>query len=163
MAEIVETSLPGVGLRHDFLCESGDRLGVITRHSGRRDLLLYTQDDPDAVGESVTLSPDDARLLADLLGGATLVERFNDLRQHIAGLSIDWLPVSETSPFAAQPLGATQMRTRTGVSAIALLRHGTAIPSPGPETVLLAGDTVVVVGLAEGIHAAGRLLAVAGP
>jgi TrkA domain protein len=162
MAEIVETSLPGVGLRHDFVCESGARVGVITRHSGRRDLLVYAGHDPDAVSESVTMSPDDARVLADLLGGATLVERFEDLRQHIAGLSIDWLPVSERSRFAGQPLGATEMRTRTGVSAIAVLRHGTALPAPGPETVLLGGDTVVVVGLAEGIDAAARLLAVPG-
>ena len=88
------------------------------------------------------------------LGGATLVERFEDLRQHIAGLSIDWLPVSERSRFAGKALGATEMRTRTGVSAIAVLRHGTAIPAPGPDEVLLGGDTVVVVGVAEGIDAA---------
>ena len=104
------------------------------------------------------MSPDEARVLADLLGGATLVERFEDLRQHIAGLSIDWLPVSERSRFAGQALGATEMRTRTGVSAIAVLRGGTAIPAPGPDDVLLGGDTVVVVGLAGGIDAAARLL-----
>ena len=158
MAEINETNLPGVGLRHEFACESGDRIGVITRHSGRRDLLVFDDGDPDSVRSTVALTPDEARLLTDLLGGATLVERFNDLRQHIAGLSIDWLPVADTSRFAGQALGATEMRTRTGVSAIAVLRGGTAIPAPGPEEILLAGDTVVVVGLAEGVDAAARLL-----
>lgn len=158
MAEINETSLPGVGLRHEFVCKSGDRVGVITRHSGRRDLLVFDADDPDAVSESVSLTPDEARVLTDLLGGATLVERFDDLRQHIAGLSIDWLPVSESSKFAGQALGATEMRTRTGVSAIAVLRDGNAIPAPGPEEVLMGGDTVVVIGLADGIDAAARLL-----
>ena len=145
MAEIIETSLPGVGLRHEMVCDSGDRVGVITRHSGRRDLLVFDRADPDSVSESVAMSPDEARGLADLLGGATLVERFEDLRQHIAGLSIDWLPVSEHSRFAGQVLGATEMRTRTGVSAIAVLRQGTPIPAPGPEEVLLgvfAGDVV---------------------
>lgn len=158
MAEISETNLPGVGLRHEFVCESGDRVGVITRHSGRRDLLLFDEDDPDTVSESASLTPDEARVLADLLGGATLVERFDDLRQHIAGLSIDWLPVADGSKFAGQALGATEMRTRTGVSAIAVLRGGQAIPAPGPEQVLLGGDTVVVVGTADGIDAASRLL-----
>lgn len=158
MPEVSETNLPGVGLRHEFVCESGDRIGVITRHSGRRDLLIFDEDDPDTVGESAALTPDEARVLADLLGGATLVERFDDLRQHIAGLSIDWLPVSDTSRFAGQALGATEMRTRTGVSAIAVLRAGQAIPAPGPDQVLLGGDTVVVVGTPEGIDAASRLI-----
>jgi TrkA domain protein len=158
MAEINETNLPGVGLRHEFVCESGDRIGVITRHSGRRDLLIFDEDDPDTVSESASLTPDEARILADLLGGATLVERFDDLRQHIAGLSIDWLPVSESSKFAGHALGATEMRTRTGVSAIAVLRAGQAIPAPGPDQVLLGGDTVVVVGTADGIDAASHLL-----
>lgn len=158
MDEIVETSLPGVGLRHDFASQSGLRLGVITRHSGRRDLLVYDRDDPDAVVESVTMSPEEARLLADMLGGATLVERFEDLRQHIAGLAIDWLPVSKGSRFAGQPLGVTEMRTRTGVSIIAVIRGEAAIPAPGPEMLLLGGDIVVVVGLAEGIDSAARLL-----
>jgi TrkA domain protein len=158
MAEVIETSLPGVGLRHELACASGERVGVITRHSGRRDLLVFDRHDPDAVSESVALTADEARVLADLLGGATLVERFDDLRQHIAGLSIDWLPLSTRSRFAGRALGATEMRTRTGVSVIAVLRQGTAIPAPGPETVLLGGDTVVVVGLADGIDAAAQLL-----
>ena len=159
MAEIIETNLPGVGLRHELICESGERIGVITRHSGRRDLLLFDRSDPDLVGRSVAMSPDDARVLADLLGGATLIERFEDLRQHIAGLSIDWLPVSHGSRFAGQTLGATEMRTLTGVSAIAILRGGTALPAPGPDDVLIGGDVVVVVGLADGIDAAAKLLA----
>ena len=46
---------------------------------------------------------------------------------------------------------------------IAVLRHGTAIPAPGPNDVLLGGDTVVVVGVAEGIDAAARLLSAPEP
>ncbi len=159
MTDVNETSLPGVGLRHEFVCESGQRVGLITRHSGRRELLVLDKDDPDYVSESVSMTPIEARLLADLLGGSTLVERFDDLRQHIAGLSIDWLPLSPRSRFAGSALGATEMRTRTGVSVIALLRDGAATPAPGPDEVLLPGDTVVVVGLAGGIDAAARLLA----
>lgn len=158
MAEIIESNLPGVGLRHELLCESGDRVGLITRHSGRRDLLVFDRADPDAVDTVVAMTPDEARDMADLLGGATLVERFDDLRQHIAGLSIDWLPLSEHSRFAGHALGDTEMRTRTGVSVIALLRDGTAVPAPGPDEVLHGGDTVVVIGLAEGIDQASRLL-----
>ncbi len=159
MTDVNETNLPGVGLRHEFLCESGQRIGVITRHSGRRELLILADEDPDYVSESVTLTPVESQVLADLLSGSTLAERFEDLRQHIAGLSIDWLLVAPRSRFVGAALGATEMRKRTGVSVIAILRAGSAIPAPGPEDVLEAGDTVVVVGLADGINAAAHLLA----
>jgi TrkA domain protein len=46
--EIQETALPGVGLRHDFTTRAGRQLGVVTHRTGRRDLLLYDRDDPDA-------------------------------------------------------------------------------------------------------------------
>jgi TrkA domain protein len=159
MTDVNETRLPGVGLRHDFTCQSGDRVGLITRHSGRRELLVFDRDDPDNVSDSVAMTPDESSVLAGLLGGTTLVDRFDDLRQHIADLSLDWLPVPETSRFVDQPMGATEMRTRTGVSVIAILRGTTPIPAPGPEVVLHAGDTVVVVGLAQGIDAAADILA----
>jgi len=163
MPNIDETKLPGVGLRHEFACERGGRVGLITRHSGRRELLVYDSDDPDYVSESVSMTPDEANALAGLLGGTTLVERFDDLRQHIAGLSLDWLPLAKGSRFAGTELGATQMRTRTGVSVIAVIRGSSAIPAPGPEVVLLGGDTVVVIGLAKGIDAAARILAESEP
>jgi TrkA domain protein len=159
MTDVNETRLPGVGLRHDFTCRSGDRVGLITRHSGRRELLVFDRDDPDNVSDSVAMTPDESSVLAGLLGGTTLVDRFDDLRQHIADLSLDWLPVPETSRFVDRPMGATEMRTRTGVSVIAILRGTTPIPAPGPEVVLRAGDTVVVVGLAQGIDAAAEILA----
>lgn len=159
MTDVNETTLPGVGVRHDFACQSGDRVGLITRHSGRRELLVFDRTDPDNVSESVAMTPDEAGVLASLLGGTTLVDRFDDLRQHIADLSLDWLPVPDTSRFVGRPMGATEMRTRTGVSVIAILRGTTPIPSPGPEVILEAGDTVVVVGMAAGIDAAADILA----
>lgn len=158
MPQVNETKLPGVGVRHEFTCDDGDRIGLITHHSGRRQLLVFAPDDPDYVTQSVSMTSDEANALAELLGGATLVERFDDLRQHIAELSLDWLPVPEHSRYAGAELGATEMRTRTGVSVIAVIRGRTTIPSPGPETILLAGDIVVVVGVAGGIDAAASLL-----
>ena len=48
-------------------------------------------------------------------------------------------------------LGATKARTRTSSSIVALMRDKEVIPSPGPETPLHGGDTLVVVGTPEGI------------
>ena len=49
-------------------------------------------------------------------------------------------------------IGETQLRRRTGVSIVAMLRGDQTVPSPGPEEVLHADDTAVVVGTPEAIH-----------
>ena len=69
MADVDETPLPGLGTRYDFVGEeSGDRLGVVTRFAGGRELLVYDRADPDRCRVSVPLSGDDSQTLVDLLG-----------------------------------------------------------------------------------------------
>jgi TrkA domain protein len=50
------------------------------------------------------------------------------------------------------------VRSRTGVSIVAVIRDETAFPAPGPDFGLEADDTLVVVGTAGGIEAVGELL-----
>lgn len=156
MPDVDETRLPGVGIRHDFLTDEGKRVGVISHFSGRRSLLLYDSGDPDSCSETIELGEDDLRTLSDLLGASHVTEHLANLRQNLKGLAIDWLPVEPESPFAGRPLGSTEMRTRTGVSIVAVIRDGETIPSPAPDLTIAAGDTAVVVGTPEGI---GRALA----
>lgn len=74
MARIEETRLPGIGLRHDFTTSDGTRLGMVTYRDGRRELLIFDERDPDECRATVPLSDDDARALADLLGGSQVIE-----------------------------------------------------------------------------------------
>ena len=159
MTEMNETNLPGVGIRYDFEAATGDKVGVVLHHSGRRDVLVYDRTDPDLVAETASLTPAEARSFADLLGGSSVVERFEDLRQEIQGLALDWLPIARASRYAGRKLGDTPLRARTGVSVVAIVRGDTAIPAPGPDDELLAGDIAVVVGTPEGIDQAAELLA----
>jgi K+/H+ antiporter YhaU regulatory subunit KhtT len=71
--EIQETTLPGVGLRHEFTTRAGRQLGVVTHRTGRRDLLVYDRNDPDACQEVIQLTQEEADALADLLGADRLV------------------------------------------------------------------------------------------
>ncbi|MEX2447168.1 MAG: cation:proton antiporter regulatory subunit [Solirubrobacterales bacterium] len=158
MPDVDETRLPGVGIRHDFLTEEGKRVGVISHFSGRRSLLLYDTDDPDSCRETIELGEEDLRTLADLLGASHVTEHLANLRQSLKGMAIDWLPVEANSPYAGRPLGETEMRTRTGVSIVALIRGGETIPSPAPDETIEADDTAVVVGTADGIGKALALL-----
>jgi TrkA domain protein len=156
--DVNETSLPGVGLRYDFTTRSGRQIGVVSHRSGRRDLLVYDRDDPDTCQEVVQLNAEEADTLAEILGAARIAGRLAELRQRIEGLAIDWLEIPPGSPYAGRPLGDTQARSRTGTSIVAVVRGELAIPAPGPEQPLQAGDTAVVVGTPKGIAELTRLL-----
>jgi TrkA domain protein len=155
--DIQETNLPGVGLRHDFTTRAGRQLGVVTHRTGRRDLLVYDRDDPDACQEVVQLTDEEADALAELLGAARLVEHLVAL-QRVEGLAIDWLPIRPGSPYAGRAIADTQARSRTGVSIVAILRGDGAIPAPTPDARLEPGDTVVVVGTPQGVKDLSALL-----
>jgi TrkA domain protein len=69
--------VPGVGVRHDFTTSDGTRVGMLTHDSGERELLVYDERDPDECRTSLRLSEDDARALADLLGGSQVIEHLD--------------------------------------------------------------------------------------
>jgi TrkA domain protein len=158
VVDIQETNLPGVGLRHDFTTRAGRQLGVVTHRTGRRDLLVYDRDDPDACQEVVQLTDEEADALAELLGAARLVEHLAALTQRVEGLAIDWLPIPPGSPYAGRTIADTQARSRTGASIVAILRGEGAIPAPAPDAGLEPGDTLVVVGTAQGVKELSKLL-----
>jgi TrkA domain protein len=158
MAEINEVKLPGVGVRYEFSTDEGRRVGVIQHRSGLREIYVSSRDDPDEFGRALGLSPDDARTLAELLGASKIAQQLADLQQRIEGLVIDWLPVRADSPYAGRAVGDTRLRTRTGVSVVAIMRGDNAVPAPGPEERLQSGDYLVVVGTARGVEQAVELL-----
>jgi TrkA domain protein len=156
--KIEETSLPGVGLRHEFTAEDGRRVGVIHHKSGRRELFVSAHDDPDRVVLSLSLSDDESHALSEALGGSTVIENLQDLEQRIEGLAIDWLKVEERSPYANGTIGDARIRTRTGVSVVAVIRGEGANPAPGPDFRIEPGDILVVVGTSEGIKGVDEIL-----
>ena len=152
MTEVNETALPGVGLLHDFMCRGGARIGVVSHRTGRRELLFYDPADPDAVRDTVDLTPEESATLGELLGGSKITERLAQLQRQVEGLAIDWLTLPEGSPYAGRTIGEAEIRRRTGVSVVAVLRGDQAIPAPAPDLRMEAGDVAVVVGTAQGIE-----------
>jgi TrkA domain protein len=156
--EVEEVKLPGVGLRRDFACLNGRRVGVLSKKSGERQLIVYDDVDPDSVLVSVDMDADEASVLAELLGAPRVVERLNRLREQIEGLATAGIPISPDSPFVERTLGDAEIRTRTGVSIVAVARRDGVELSPRPDFRFHAGDKVVVVGTDEGVKAADAIL-----
>jgi TrkA domain protein len=152
MSEIREVKLPGVGVRYEFETQDGHVVGVVTHRTGRREIYVSREDDKDRFDLMLGLTNTDARILAELLGASRVAEELADLQQRIEGLVIDWLPLREDSPYSNRPMGDARIRTRTGVSVVAVVRGEEALPVPGPEVTLQAGDYLVVVGTHRGIE-----------
>lgn len=160
MSEIHEVKLPGVGVRYEFETAEGNRIGVISHRTGLREIYAARRHDPDEFKRVLGLSPDDARTLAELLGATRVAEQLAELQQRIEGLVIDWLPVRDDSVYAGRTIGDARIRTRTGVSVVAIVRGDQAVPAPGPDQDLVSGDYLVVVGTARGVEQAVELLRV---
>lgn len=158
MREVTETRLPGVGVRFDFETSEHDRVAVLVYRGGRRELMAYDANDPDRCKTLLRLDADDCSTLNELLGGSRVAEVTTAVQTMIQGLAIEWLTLRDDSPMAGRSIGAGRIRTRTGVSIVAVLRGDTTIPAPEPDVVLLAGDVLVVVGTPPGIDDAREIL-----
>jgi TrkA domain protein len=156
--DIERVNLPGIGMRHTITTERGRRLGVVSHHTGRRDLVVYGKEDPDSAVASVPLTAAEANALAELLGTHRLVERLTELHRQVEGLVTEQISVADGSPYAGRTLGDTAARTRTGASIVAVVRDRQVYVSPRPDFRFEPGDVVVVVGTAEGTSAVARIL-----
>lgn len=158
MSVVNETNLPGVGVRYDFETKAGDQLGIIAHRTDRFDLLIYDRDDPDSCSTVLRLDAEDAHTLTELLGGSQVAQSQIDLQQALPGLTIDWVPISTDWSCSGHTIEELEIRSRTGVSIVSVVRDGETIAAPGPDFRLMTGDTAVVVGTPDGIRNAFDLL-----
>jgi TrkA domain protein len=157
--EVTEVLLPGVGLRYEFTLSHGQPLGVVAQRNGEFQFVAYDRADPDQGRSLFWLTAEEAETLTEILGAPRIVERFADLTREVPGLHAGQVQVPVGSSFDGRTLGATEARTRTGASIVALVRTETVIASPSPAQPLRAGDILVVIGTDSGITGVEKILA----
>ena len=143
--DLLIEDLPGVGRRYELTGTNGGRIIVIITHSGRR--VVHGRDPGVDQASAVELTDRQARKLGAILGGAffkpAVVE---ELEAVFGSLLIDWVTLQESSPGAGRTIGELQIRRRTGVTIVAIVRDDQAITVPGPSEVLRAGDRLIIIG-----------------
>ncbi len=159
MSEVLETQLPGVGVRHEFDTETGQRIGVVVHRDGRREVVVYGHEDPDACSTVLDLTATSARTIAELLGASQVSETVAAVQHDIEGLAIEWIQIPAPSPVVGTTIREGEYRTRTGASIVAIIRGDTSVPAPDPEFSFAAGDVAVAVGTVEGLASLRTLLA----
>lgn len=156
--DVVETLLPGVGIRYELTTATGALLAFVVRRDGLVEVSVFDSDDPDRARDVVRLDASEAAAVADILGAPRMTERFADLSREVPGLHSARITVPEGSRFAEGPLGDTRTRTRTGCSVVAIVRPHEVVTAPAPTDVLHAGDVLVVIGSRQGLEEADRLI-----
>ena len=158
MTEVIETKLPGIGVRYDFRTGAGTPVGVLVHRNGRRDLLVYSKKDSAATELTLGLDADDSRTLAELLGASRVAERLAAVQQDIEGLTIDWIRIEPGGEWTGKSLSEAGVHSIIGVSVVALVGASGPIVAPGASDLLAPGATAVAVGTKEGIELLGTHL-----
>jgi TrkA domain protein len=107
------------------------------------------RDDPTCV---VELTDDQARRIGAILGGAFFKPAVVEEIERVVGeFVVDWVTVGEDAPAIGRSIQDLQVRRRSGMSVVAIVRGKQTITGPDPNEVLAVGDRLVVVGRREDI------------
>jgi TrkA domain protein len=158
--DLTETRLPGIGTKFTLRLDDGGRLAIILHNDGKRELYYFRHADDEEPRSVITLDDDEARQLGAVIGGA--YERpkiIEDLELALGELTIEWVPVPDTSPWLGKTLAECGFRAKTGVTVIAILREPEPVSGAQPHDVVQRGDTLVTVGKAGRYPEFRRLLA----
>lgn len=150
---VYESDLPGVGKKFEVEIGHGERLVIVTHNTGKREVFVKATEDADS--EKLFELPDRlARTVGTILEGAYFqpVQSEQVETMLAEGTFLEWYNVDDGSGIAGQTLADAQVRERTGVSVAAIERDGSVIPSPQADTVVEAGDTLVVIGSEEDLR-----------
>lgn len=157
--EVRESDLPGVGKKFTAVTAGGQKLAIVIHHDGKRELYRFGED-PDSPEGVTELSDKEAHQIGAILAGTYFQPVTEEaVLEIMQGLHLRWFHVTPGSIFAGDSIGGLQIRNRTGVSVIAILRGGSSIPNPSPVETLKVGDTLVALGNVEQME---QLLALAG-
>ena len=82
----------------------------------------------------------------------------NELLMASDNIGLSWLPLSDDNELIGKTLVDSKLRETTGASIVAISRGGKMIANPTPQTVLMKGDVIGMIGEDEQLEKARRLL-----
>ncbi|OGQ83208.1 MAG: hypothetical protein A3F90_11120 [Deltaproteobacteria bacterium RIFCSPLOWO2_12_FULL_60_19] len=84
--------------------------------------------------------------------------QLDELSRYLVGTTTDTVLVLESSPAAARTLEQIELRSRSGVTVIAVVRDGKSIPAPPPDFRLATNDILVLLGSHQALGEAAQIL-----
>jgi len=145
---IRESELPGIGKKYELKTRSGEDLTIIIHDDGRRELFQYDHEDQEQCHSIITIDDDEARQLSAIIGGMTYKPKMVEtIEVALDDLIIEWYKVESHFKSVGMSIGGLNVRQATGVTIIAVIeKNSDKHINPGPDYVLQADSTVVVLG-----------------
>lgn len=160
MSTIRESDLPGIGRKFQIEARNQDRIVIIVHDDGMREIYLFRHDNPDECVSVITLSDTEARQVAGIIGGmAYKPKELEAVELALDELVVEWYRLTPESPAKGRSIGELNIRQQVGASIAAVVGvNGAKKINPGPEQILNAGDTLVILGERSQIRAFRRLM-----
>ncbi len=160
MSTIRESDLPGIGRKFQIEARNHDRIVIIVHDDGLREIYLFRHENPDECVSVITLNDTESRQVAGIIGGMAYKPKdLEAVELALDDLVVEWYRLTPTSIANGTTIAQLDLRQRVGVSIVAVVNiDGSKKINPGPEHLLRAGDTMVVIGERQQIRAFRRLM-----
>jgi TrkA domain protein len=156
MIEVRRVDLPGVGVLHSFVTRNNREISVAVQRTGHSDLIVRPEDDDDeAKAMTARLEADEARTLAELLGGTRITESIADV-DAMPGVPIAWIAIDPGDRIDGKELGSIEALVDSGVRVVAIVRGDDVQVTPSTDFRVEAGDILVAAGAPDRIATAFR-------
>lgn len=145
-------SLPGIGTKYELETDDGDIISVVYMQNGK--VQMYTCSGTRTGCSSAELTAMEARRLGNVLTGAIIEAEQEGVEiafSALADLRISVHTYIIGKPLSGKSIGEMDIRSKTGVTVLAVSREGENTVNPRPSFVFEAGDAVVVIGEADQI------------
>ncbi|PTM56625.1 cation:proton antiporter regulatory subunit [Desmospora activa] len=142
--------LPGIGKKVSFITAEDQKIVLVIHHTGKRELYFFADLDEEDPEFTMDLTGEETRQLgAQLLGAAYQTVDMDRMKLFRKKMVLEWVTLSPVSPFSGKTIAEGQIRKRTGVTILGIIRGEDTIVSPPADTELRAGDTLMVAGANE--------------
>lgn len=145
---IREIELPGIGYKFEIFTKNQDKLVIVIHDDGRREIYHFDADDHEEVWSVLLLMILKPEKIASILGGmAYKPKALETVEFAFDDTIIEWYQVEPNAPAVNKTIGEIDIRNNFGVTVIAVKKKNSKKShNPGSDTVIEAGDTLVVSG-----------------
>ncbi|MGM9926526.1 MAG: cation:proton antiporter regulatory subunit [Bacillus sp. (in: firmicutes)] len=144
---IRESELPGIGCKFEIVTKDNEKIVIVIHDDGKRELYHFDEDHEESIS-SVTLSDPEARKIGAILGGMAYEPKaLEKIEMAFEGLVIKWFKVESNSSAEGKTIGDLGIRKIYNVNVVAVLKKNMKkLFTPGPDSLIGVGDTLVVSG-----------------
>ena len=144
---IRESELPGIGCKFEVITKGNEKMVIFIHDDGRREMYHFDADHEESIS-SVSLRDSEARQNAAILGGMVYrPQALDTIEMAFEGLSIEWFKVENNAPVVQKTIGSLHVRNTYNVTIIAILKKNMKkFFNPGPDSIIEAGDMLVLSG-----------------